>query len=70
MGVEDFGAFLRERPGAFYNIGCGNPAKGITAPLHNSRFDIDEDCLVTGVTMQAGVALRLLSSAASGGLSP
>lgn len=67
MGVEDFGAFLRERPGAFYNIGCANPAKGITAPLHNSHFDIDEECLVTGVAMQAGVTLRLLSNTARGG---
>jgi metal-dependent amidase/aminoacylase/carboxypeptidase family protein len=63
MGVEDFSFFARERPSAFYHLGCGNEAKGITAPLHTSRFTIDEDCLVTGVAMQIGVALRLLEKA-------
>ena len=63
MGVEDFSFFARERPCAFYHLGCGNEAKGITAPLHTSRFEIDEDCLVTGVAMQIGVALRLLERA-------
>ncbi|MCX7024852.1 MAG: M20 family metallopeptidase [Spirochaetes bacterium] len=67
MGVEDFSFFIRERPGAFYHLGCGNEAKGITAPLHNSRFDIDEDCLVTGVAMQAGIASRLLETTKAGG---
>ena len=63
MGVEDFSFFARERHSAFYHLGCGNAAKGITAPLHTSRFEIDEDCLVTGVAMQIGVALRLLERA-------
>ena len=60
MGVEDFSYFLQERPGAFYNLGCGNEATGVTAPLHNSRFDIDEDCLVIGAAMQAALAMRFL----------
>jgi len=70
MGVEDFSAFLRERPGAFYHIGCANAPRGITAPLHSSRFDIDEDCLVTGAALQAGVTLRLLETTTHGGASP
>lgn len=60
MGVEDFSYFLKERPGAFYNLGCGNPALGITSPLHSPTFDIDEECLVLGVALQAGLALRFL----------
>ena len=67
LGVEDFSCFLKERPGAFYHIGCGSAAKGLSGALHNSRFDIDEDCLVTGVAMQAGVTLRLLATIAMGG---
>jgi len=67
MGVEDFSYFLKERPGAFYHIGCGNAARGIDAPLHNGRFDIDEDCLVTGVAMESGVALRLMETVPHGG---
>lgn len=60
MGVEDFSFFLQERPGAFYHLGCGNPAKGITAPLHSGNFDIDEDCLPLGVAMHVAIAKTLL----------
>lgn len=60
LGVEDFSFFVQERPGAFYHLGCGNPAKGIGSPLHSSGFDIDEDCLPLGVAMQVGAAMRLL----------
>jgi len=60
MGVEDFSFFCRERPGAFYHLGCGNAEKGITSPIHSSTFDIDEDCLPLGVAMQVAAALRLL----------
>jgi len=60
MGVEDFSYFLRERPGAFYHLGCGNKAKGISAAIHASNFDIDEDCLPVGVSLQVASTLRLL----------
>lgn len=60
MGVEDFSYFVAERPGAFYHLGCGNAARGIDAPLHSDRFDIDEDCLPIGVAMNAAIALDLL----------
>jgi amidohydrolase len=61
LGVEDFSFYVMERPGAFYNLGCGNPEKGITAALHSNRFDIDEDCLPIGVAVQVAAAKRLLA---------
>ncbi len=51
MGGEDFAFFLEKVPGCYFRLGCGNRAKGITQPLHNSRFDIDEDSLALGVEM-------------------
>lgn len=60
LGVEDFSFFLKERPGAFYHLGCGNPEKGITAPLHARDFDIDESCLPIGSALHVAVAQRLL----------
>ncbi|HDF8175758.1 TPA: amidohydrolase [Staphylococcus aureus] len=39
---EDFSHYLKVRPGAFFLTGCGNESKGITAPHHNPKFDIDE----------------------------
>lgn len=61
MGVEDFAYFSGERPGAFFILGAGNPAKGIIHPAHSPRFDIDEDALPVGAAMMAGVALNFLS---------
>ena len=60
LGVEDFSYFLDKAKGAFYHIGCGNKARNITAPIHNSYFDIDEDCLQIGVQLQVASALKLL----------
>ncbi|HFJ5345541.1 TPA: M20 family metallopeptidase [Staphylococcus aureus] len=42
---EDFSHYLKVRPGAFFLTGCGNESKGITAPHHNPKFDIDEKSL-------------------------
>ena len=61
MGVEDFAYFSGERPGAFFYLGAGNPAKGIIHPAHSPRFDIDEDALPVGAAMMAGVALNFLT---------
>lgn len=52
MGVEDFAYFVEKVPGAFFNLGVGNKKKGIIAPLHNDKFDIDEDSLKIGVALQ------------------
>lgn len=59
MGVEDFAYFVEKVPGAFFNLGVGNTQKGITAPLHNDKFDIDEDSLAIGVKLQL---LNILSA--------
>lgn len=62
MGVEDFAFLVKARPGAFYHLGCGNADRGITAPAHSAAFDIDEDCLVLGAAMQAGLAMAYLDT--------
>ena len=54
--AEDFAFYLQERPGAFYRLGTGNEAAGITHGLHTSRFTIDEEALRTGVGFMAYAA--------------
>jgi amidohydrolase len=61
MGVEDFGFYLAEVPGAFYSLGARNEAAGIVHPVHNDRFDLDEECLVYGAALQALNALAVLA---------
>ena len=62
MGGEDFSYFIdgSKKGGAFYNLGCGNAAKGITAGLHNKEFDVDESCIGVGMRMQTEFLLELL----------
>ncbi|MGE0640446.1 MAG: M20 family metallopeptidase [Thermoanaerobaculia bacterium] len=60
MGVEDFGFYLTHVPGAFYSLGVRNDERGIVHPVHNDRFDVDEECLAWGATLQAMNALAVL----------
>ena len=58
MTAEDMSEFLKRVPGCFFFIGSANAAKGLNAPHHNPRFDIDEDVLPLGVAVLAEAAVR------------
>ena len=60
LGAEDFSYFMDVAKGAFFHLGCGNPAKGITSPIHTEHFDIDEECLKVGVRLQVENVMTLL----------
>lgn len=61
LGAEDFSYFIDAAKGAFFHLGCGNAAKGITSPIHTEFFDIDEECLKVGVKLQVENVLALLN---------
>jgi amidohydrolase len=48
MISEDFGAFLREVPGAFVFIGNGAGQEAGSTPLHNARYDFNDRLLPLG----------------------
>ncbi len=56
MGGEDFAYIAREVPSVFFRLGVGNQARGITYPVHTSRFDIDESALPIGAAALATIA--------------
>lgn len=60
MTAEDFAYFAQEVPACFYRLGTSNKAKNIGAPLHTSKFDIDEDALFIGASLMASLAARAL----------
>ena len=62
LGCEDFSFFALERPSCFFHLGCYSEAAGEYVDLHNSKFDIDETCLMTGVELQVRNVLALLNS--------
>lgn len=55
MCAEDFSFYLKEKPGAFLWLGTGNGEED-TYPLHNSRFDVNEDILWRGAAFLAQTA--------------
>lgn len=59
LGAEDFGAFSNLAPGAMFSLGC--QIEGDERMLHNSNFDIDEDCLPLGTAILAQAAMDYLS---------
>jgi len=67
MGAEDMSEFLNRAPGCFFFVGSRNDARGIDAPHHHPRFDIDEDALPFGVAILAQSAARYLSDARRNG---
>lgn len=51
MAAEDFACYQQEIPGLFFFLGIGGGKN--SEPLHNSRFDFDEDALLTGAEVYA-----------------
>jgi amidohydrolase len=57
MGGEDMSFFLEQSKGCFYALGVGRQE---FTPVHNPRFDFNEDVLVLGVETHCRTALDLL----------
>lgn len=51
MGGEDFAYYLGEVQGTFIFISTPKAVDGEHYPHHNSKFDVGEDCLKTGVAL-------------------
>lgn len=62
MGGEDFSRYQQHCPGVYTNLGCGNAAAGISAPIHTEKFRIDLDCLPLGAALLAQQAWDYLCS--------
>ncbi len=61
MGAEDFSFYTRHTKGCFFRIGTNHNDEKFTLPVHNSRFDIDENALQTGASLMSYIALRMLA---------
>lgn len=62
FGSEDFAYYLEKIPGVFILLGTANIEKGITEGNHSSKFDIDEDILITGAKMLTTIVLDFLNN--------
>jgi amidohydrolase len=60
IASEDFSEYSSRVPGVFSFLGCADPEKGSDFPLHNPRFNVDEDVLIKGVELHVKGALEFL----------
>ncbi|MGL4850828.1 MAG: M20 metallopeptidase family protein [Clostridium sp.] len=63
MGVESFAYFAMERDSAFYFLGTGSEKRDSFRPAHSGMFDIDEEALPIGVSIQSAAAFNYLTRA-------
>lgn len=61
LGAEDFSSYLTRIPGAFFWLGCSKEGQD-SAPLHNSRFFLDEAALTIGAKVLYQIAVDALAS--------
>lgn len=57
MGGEDMAFFFEKSKGCFFFLGVGREG---CAPIHNPKFDFNEDVLLTGIETYCRVAFELL----------
>ncbi len=60
MGGEDFSYFAQVCPGFYFRLGVANEQKGFTYGGHTPMFDVDEECLKTGVQAMAAAVCDFL----------
>jgi amidohydrolase len=56
-GGEDFAYFIKQYPGALLHVGMGEDSQ----PLHNQRFNFNDDALVNAVTFMVAATIEFLN---------
>ncbi len=62
MGSEDMAYLMEGHPACYFFVGSANSERGLDAPHHHPRFDIDERALPRASALIAAAATDLLSS--------
>ena len=62
MGAEDFAFYLKRVPGAMLCLGNASPAGAVSPPLHNPRFNFNDDAIPVGVRLLVELAARFLNT--------
>jgi len=62
MAGEDFSFYTHHVPGCFFRIGTNKNNEQFLAPVHNARFDIDENAMKTGMGLFAWNTIQFLNS--------
>ncbi|MEI6021410.1 MAG: M20 family metallopeptidase [Bacteroidota bacterium] len=60
MTAEDFAFISQKVPSCFFRLGTGNKEKNISAEVHTSNFDVDEQSIEIGAGLMAALAIEAL----------
>lgn len=60
MTAENFALYIQDRPGFYLKLGVANTETGHAYPLHHQLFDVDERCIVTGVSVLCAALYQYL----------
>jgi amidohydrolase len=55
LGSEDFAYYSQKVPACFIFLGSRNDRKGIGNFCHHPQFDVDEECMLWGMALYAGL---------------
>jgi amidohydrolase len=66
MGAEDFSYILDRVPGAMVFVGVRPDGVELPSPCHSNRMVLNEEGMVAGIALHAGIALRYLDAAPGG----
>jgi amidohydrolase len=58
MAGEDFAFYQQEFPGAFFFLGSGSEKSDSRYSWHHPKYNIDEDCFLTGAALMASVVFE------------
>lgn len=62
LAGEDFSVYLKHVPGCFFWLGSGPASNAEQAyGLHHPKYELNEDCIATGASLLAAIALRRLT---------
>lgn len=61
MAGEDFAYFCEKVPATLFKLGCASPQKSDATAIHNSLFDVDENCIQCGITVFSDFVLQFLA---------
>ncbi len=59
-GGDDMADFLARRPGCYFLVGSGNPARGLDCSHHHPGFDFDEAALGVAARVRGRAAIAAL----------
>lgn len=60
MTADDFAYYSQAVPGCYFRLGTNKNGEQFTASVHNARFDIDEQAMITGIGTMSWIVTHLL----------